>query len=381
MSKSLRIGLVIDDTLDRPDGVQQFVLLLGSWLVGRGHKVFYIAGETSRKDIKGVYSVSRTFKVSFNGNTLQIPLPASRRNVRALLRELKLDVLHVQMPYSPFMAGRIIRNVTTERLVGTFHILPYSRIAAIGTRVLGAVQSRQLKRFSGISATSPASQAFAQSHYHVLPSVIPNAVDLKRFKPAATQLASKQFRVVFLGRLVERKGALYLLKAIASLPMSVQQHLDIVIGGDGPLRTDLEKYARQYCSHADIAFVGFIDESHKPTFLAGADLAVFPSISGESFGIVLTEAMAAGSGVVVGGANPGYRSVLGDWPQCLFDPTNTAQFADTILRFYEDKKLREHTFKLQQQAVVQYDISVVGKKFERMYQDSLLHAKHESAII
>ena len=108
---SVKIGLVLDDSLDRTDGVQQYVLCVGQWLQLRGHEVYYLTGETTRTDPKRIHSLSRNVKVRFNGNQLSVPLPASYSKLRRLLTQLDLDVLHVQVPYSPFMAGRLLRLV------------------------------------------------------------------------------------------------------------------------------------------------------------------------------------------------------------------------------------------------------------------------------
>jgi len=94
----LTIGLVIDDSLDRPAGVQQYVLIVGEWLRSRGHEVYYLAGATTRSDLKNVYSLSRNIGVRFNGNQMRIPLISSRRQIHRLLNQVHFDVLHVQMP-------------------------------------------------------------------------------------------------------------------------------------------------------------------------------------------------------------------------------------------------------------------------------------------
>ena len=123
----LSVGFLFDDSLDSPTGVAQYVKTLGAWLSSQGHKVYYLVGQTKIENWQGgpVYSLSKNVNVTFNGNRLSIPLPANRRRLRQLLAGLDLDVLHVQMPYSPFLAGRIISLVPQSVAVGgTFHILP-----------------------------------------------------------------------------------------------------------------------------------------------------------------------------------------------------------------------------------------------------------------
>ena len=90
-----------------------------------------------------------------------------------------------------------------------------------------------------------------------------------------------------------------------------------------------------------VTFAGFVSEEDKPQFYADADIAVFPSTGGESFGIVLIEAMASGAGVVVAGANPGYLSVINDRPEVSVDARDTEAFAATLLRLIEDAGFAE----------------------------------------
>ena len=108
MARMLRIGLVIDDGLDKPDGVQQIVLTLGRRLAALGHEVHYLTSSTDRTDLPNLHVLGRTVSVRFNGNRLRSPLPARRADVRRLLAEVPFDVLHVTMPYSPLLAGRVL---------------------------------------------------------------------------------------------------------------------------------------------------------------------------------------------------------------------------------------------------------------------------------
>ena len=121
----------------------------------------------------------------------------------------------------------------------------------------------------------------------------------------------------------------------------------------------------------EVHFAGYVSEAEKANFLASADIAVFPSISGESFGIVLVEAMAAGAGVVLGGNNPGYRSVLGQQPYLLFDPKDTNAFSEQLRLFVEDNSLRDKMHAWQEEAVQQYDIAVVGEQVVSIYKRCL----------
>jgi phosphatidylinositol alpha-mannosyltransferase len=362
-----RIGLAVDDTLDSTDGVQQYVLTLGRWLTTQGHDVFYLAGKTDRTDIT-VYSLGPTMHVAFNKNRLNIPLPFKRTGAKALLKELALDVLHIQLPHAPYLTGRLIKNAPNNLIIiGTFHILPAGRLESLGTRILGLVSRRQLRRFNKIIAVSPAAADFARSHYGIDPIVIPNAVETHTFMTAAKTPKNAPLKIIFLGRLVERKGAECLIAAIGQLRGLYRTPLQVVIAGTGPLRSRLEAQVRALGLAEIVTFSGFIDEAEKPTFLGSADMAIFPSTGGESFGIVLVEAMAAGASVVLAGNNPGYESILGSEPDLLIDPFDTLDFAKRIEKYLRDPKLRTTTRKWQMKAAAQYDVAIVGTKILNVY--------------
>ena len=116
---------------------------------------------------------------------------------------------------------------------------------------------------------------------------------------------------------------------------------------------------------------GFVAEEDKAAFLAQADIAVYPSVGGESFGIVLLEAMAAARGVVIGGNNPGYASVLQPYPDQLIDPNDTRRFAEKLAWYLENPLGRERAALLQHDYVRHFDINEVGRQLVQMYAEAL----------
>ena len=367
MPKPLRIGYVLDDTLDTPDGVQQYVLTIGEWMRSQGNVVHYLVGQTVRQDIQNVHSLARNVKVSFNQNRLSVPLPANKKRLQAIMDELALDVIHVQMPYSPLFAGRLIQCTPPQtRIVGTFHIVPATWLERSGARTLQMMSRSTLKKFDTIVSVGTAAQRFCQTVFGMESLVIPNAVALRNYrrKPIIDQ---KSVHIVFLGRLVERKGCIWLLKALKilqELPPRTPYH--VTIAGKGALLQQLEKYVAD-SALTKIRFIGFVDEVDKPNLLASADIAVFPSTGGESFGIVLIEAMAAGSRVVIGGNNVGYSSVLGEKPELLFDPRQSADFAEKLRQYIDDPAARTVTALWNKTTVERYDVAVVGKELQCLY--------------
>lgn len=375
----MKIGFVLDDSLDKSDGVQQYVITLGKWFRSQGHEVHYLVGQTERTDIPHVHSLSRNLQAHFNQNRMSTPLPASKLRIKQLLDKEEFDVLHVQMPYSPFLAGRVVKLAGPSTVVaGTFHIIPFSGVESLATHLLGVVLRRNLRRFDEFFAVSKPANTFAKKSFKIRARLLPNAVDVGFFH-GATPFARYDdglINVVFLGRLVERKGCLQLLKALENLHDKSQlDGVRIIICGKGPLLAKLEQYVQQRHLSKAVKFAGFVSENDKARYLKSAHIAVIPSLGGESFGIVLIEAMAAANPVVIAGDNVGYRSVLGEQKSQLVNPNDTENFAKTLHHFIANARIRRQAVKWQNQAVNQYDVRAVGAKLLAEYET--LHKKRE----
>lgn len=369
------IGFVLDDTLDKPDGVQHQVLTIGEWMRSRGHEVHYIVAATERTDIPNIHPVSRFVNLTFNGNGVRTPLPASRGAIKKVLKEIHFDAIYVQMPFSPLLGGKVIRALPKNtKLIGMFHIAPYGRISNAATRALGLVSRRYLKYFDHFTFVSEAARDFAKKTFKIHGVYIPNCIDVAKMakgKKRKAYASGKSKTIVFLGRLVERKGALYLLKALAYMKGrgTLPENTRVLIGGKGPLKEKLETYSKAHGLDNYVEFLGFIHDDDKADLLASADVAVFPSTGGESFGIVLIEAMAAGAGIVLGGDNIGYQHVLSDSPNSLFDPKNTIQFASILHTALVDAARIKSINSWQQKTVHQYDVTIVAKKLLSLAKD------------
>jgi phosphatidylinositol alpha-mannosyltransferase len=371
-----KIGFVLDGGLERPDGVQQYILRLGEWYKSQGHSVRYIVAGKIAPGIEDAVSLSRNIRVIGNGNRLTIPLPNKRNSLKKFMDDEEFDVLHVQTPYSPLMGEQLIFLSGPEvAIVGTFHILPNAWYFAIGNWLLGRWCHFSLKRFDRMLSVSEAARDFCKKTFGIDSEVMPNVVDYEHFNSAKvySKYADK-LNILFLGRLVPRKGCLTLLKAINVLVHSPEElpEFRVIVCGDGVMRPKLEDYVKKHKLQDYVVFEGFVSEEDKPKYYASADIAVFPSSGGESFGIVLLEAMASFKAVVLAGNNPGYASVLEPKPELLFEANNANKLAEKLHIYLSDPKLRQDINAWEHTYAKEFDTKVIGTKILNVYREALL---------
>lgn len=384
---TLRIGFVFDDTLDVLDGVQAHILTLGTELARRGHEVHYLVGQTQGRPVEHIHPLARNIMVAFNGNRMRIPVISKAASIQGVLDENEFDILHVQAPYSPLFAGRVLSRASDRTaVVATYHIAPTGMLSYLGGKFLGVINAHTHRRIDRVIAVSKVAADYAHLTAHVDSCVIPNPVDVKHVVQLKTQAGNSAItrfhgsgpHVVFLGRFVERKGAEVLIEALhwGEKHTIFPQGMHVTFAGKGPLLEDSRKHA------ADLAmgcsFIGFIDEADKPALLASADVAVFPSTGGESFGIVLLEAIASGSYVVLAGDNPGYRGTMMNHDDVLFPVKGEARaqiLAERIAHALTDKTWAQTVHRNEQSLLKLYDVTTVADQVEDVYAQAM-HDRH-----
>lgn len=379
---SYRIAFVFDDTLDVLDGVQQHIVTLGKELARRGHDVHYLVGQTEHSPVPNTHAMSRNVMVRANGNRMRIPLPASRRLIARTLAEGGFDILHVQAPYSPFMAGRVLEAASPDTgVVATYHIAVSDPLSAVGGMALGAINAHTHRRIDEVIAVSDVAARYAAITAHTRALVIANPVDVRMMRDRAAAADNGTLNsdtvaphIVFLGRFVKRKGADILLDAIEY----GEQHrlfpagTHVTMAGKGPLLDACRHRAVGF--DTPITFTGFIEESAKPALLRSADVAVFPATGGESFGIVLLEAIASGATVTLAGDNPGYHSTLLGDTDALF-PVHGRDaariLAERIARAINDTTWAKQVHAREALLLDRYDVRTIADQVEQVYMQAI----------
>ena len=220
-------------------------------------------------------------------------------------------------------------------------------------------------------AVSQVAAQYAQFTSHTHGTIIANPVNVEKFATAAHRATrdAAHPHIVFLGRLVPRKGAQLLLDALdygerhGMFPMP---GLHVTIAGDGPLMDDCVQRAARL--RTPVQFVGTVDEG-KADLLASADVAVFPAIGGETFGIVLPEAIASGAGVTLAGDNPGYRWTMRGDEDALFSvgPGHARVLAERIERALTDAPWARRLHAREEALLDRYKVQAVTDEVEQVY--------------
>lgn len=228
-----------------------------------------------------------------------------------------------------------------------------------------------------LTAVSPSGADYAASLTDQPITIIPNGIDLIKYVTKKVNKASIEPNILYIGRLEGRKGVKYLIRAYAQFA-ETHPEVKLIIAGDGPDREKLELLSEDL-NLKNITFLGFISEELKIKLLAEASLFCSPAIFGESFGIVLLEAMSTGA-VTVAGNNSGYADLMkGVGAMSIVNPDDTSEFARRLKLLYEEESLQKLWRSWAKDYVQQFDYSHVVDQYEQFYKDSL-KSYHERSI-
>lgn len=340
----MKIGLVCPYNMFIGGGVQEVVLALRDGIQARGHEAYIITPQP--RDYKG--SVPEGIILVGGGTTVKKPFHTAGQiaasvdtdKLEQMLKEYKFDILHFHEPWVPMLSRQILLRSDAIN-IGTFHAtLPDRFMTRTIERVITPYTKSILKYLDVMTAVSPSATTYVRTLSTRNVSIIANGIDLEKYKfiDKTPTASGKSKKILYVGRLEKRKGVNYLLQAFAVL-RRVHPEYQLLIAGDGPDREKLEEFVRDN-RISSVRFLGYIEEKHKLDLLHQADIFCSPALYGESFGIVLLEAMASGC-VTVAGNNTGYESVMrGRGQVSIVNPKDIAEFARRLALLGSDEELR-----------------------------------------
>jgi phosphatidylinositol alpha-mannosyltransferase len=350
-------------SFDAPGGVQAHVVDLSQELRSRGHDVRILApGRPENAPIEGMTLTGPGVPIPYNGSVARLSFgPSAWRATRTWLREAPLDVLHIHEPNAPGV-GMFALAMSRGPITATFHT------STAGSMILDAsdgVLAPLLEKIRGRIAVSALARRWQIEALGSDAVEIPNGVDVAAFaRVDSSGEKSDRPTVVFLGRYDEsRKGMDVLVGALPAVLESVPD-LRLRIMGDGDERSLRARLPRGM----EVEFLGRVSDTRKAAVLAAADVYCAPNTGGESFGIVLVEAMAAGTAVVASNIDA-FRRVLRDGDcgelAAVGDPDSLAA---ALTRVLLDADLRSGLCARGSEAVRDYDWPVVADRVIRVYE-------------
>lgn len=370
----MKIGLVLPYNITKGGGVKEHVFAQAAELERRGHETVIITPQP-REPFEATHQKVAFLGTATDAITMLHTTPTFSASVLTdeidnLLEHEKFDILHFHEPWVPVLSRQILSRSRCIN-IATFHAkLPDTFTGQTVGKVFTPYTKPLLRHIDAFTAVSDAAAEYVLSLADVSVEIIPNGIDLHHFKKPRTLLPHQDLKtILYIGRLESRKGVKYLLDAFAELQKR-QPNVQLLIAGDGQDREKLEEHAAEL-ELEHVEFLGFIDEAKKKELLYNTDLFCSPAVFGESFGIVLLEAMAC-SAVTVAGDNPGYASVMQDLGKLsLVNPKDISQFSHRLQLLLNDDDLRALWKKWAKDYIKQFDYPKVIDRYEALYETAL----------
>ena len=361
----MRIGMVCPYSFDVPGGVQAHVLQLAEVFRERGHTVSVLAPSSRGANLPDfVVSGGKAVPIPYNGSVARLRFgPATHRKVKKWIGDGHFDVLHLHEPNAPSLS-MLALQAAEGPIVATFHT---STTKSLTLSVFGAVLRPYHEKIIGRIAVSDLARRWQMEALGSDAVEIPNGVPVAAFAeaPLLAGYPRPGRSVLFLGRFDEpRKGMDALMAALPAL-VAHYPDLELLIVGRGDQQA-LTESVGDLAGH--LRFLGQVYDEEKASALRSADVYVAPNTGGESFGIVLVEAMAAGTPVVASDLDA-FRRVLRDGECGVLVPVGDADaLARAVIGVIDDDAERDALVTAATAAVARYDWSVVADQIMRVYE-------------
>ncbi|NDB37383.1 MAG: glycosyltransferase family 1 protein [Actinobacteria bacterium] len=368
----MKIGLISPYAWDVPGGVQAHIRDLANHYLDQGHQISVLAPASDESSIVEdfVVSAGRPVAIPYNGAVARVlfgPVAASR--VRQWVAGGDFDVLHLHEPAIPSLS-LLACSIAEGPLVGTFHAAaPRQKV----TFAIAPFLEPVIEKLRARIAVSEIARETLRIHLDTDAIVIPNGISAEFFGRADSNPAwKKELTIGFIGRFSEpRKGLNVLLEALPKIARFLPE-FRLLIAGPGEGLEAMESVNPALRSR--ITFLGRVDDDDKASLLKSISVYVAPNTGGESFGIILTEAMAAGVPIVASNI-PAFSQLLEDGKYgLLFESENASDLADKLIRILKDKELAAKYSESGLNYSARFDWKQVGEEIMNVY----LHARGEN---
>ncbi len=362
----MKIALVSPYDFAHPGGVVNHILALNKQFTKMGHEVRIIAPasrEIPDRD-RNVLHIGKARPFPVRGTTIRISMSLRLASkIKETLTREKFDIIHLHEPFMPMLCSAVLRFSDSVN-IGTFHACHGSPGYNFGWPISTYLLNRRRRKLVGKIAVSKTAMDYASKYVPGYYNIIPNGIDLECFNPNVLPIerfCDGKINILFVGRLEKRKGLNYLLKAYQKVRKETPDARLIVVGPGVRFRRKYEKYVRRN-GLADVVFTGMLPYDELPRYYKTADIFCSPAIGGESFGIVLLEAMAVGKPIVATSIE-GYASVITHGREgLLVPPKNDKELACALLSLISDEPLRRQMGAQGVLTAQDYDWSKVARR-------------------
>ncbi|MFA5433277.1 MAG: glycosyltransferase family 4 protein [Candidatus Paceibacterota bacterium] len=362
----MKIGFISFHSFNNPGGVKNHILGLSKEFEKRGIETKIIVPRRKIREKYGdnVILLGTSIPLNIGGTQGDLVCNFNPLAIKRMLNREKFDILHFHNFIIP-SASQILERSNCTNII-TFHANTESMpLLDVMINNLSGLINHKIKGVIGVASFNL--EPFKK--YNGLKEVIPNGIDLQEFNPRIKRLDkfdNAKINILFLGRIEERKGLIYLLMAYKIL-QEKHSNLRLIIVGDGPRKEECEDYVKAN-NLKEVYWEGTQSGEVVPRYFATCDIYCSPAIFGESFGIVLLEAMALGK-PVCGFSNIGYKELLQNTKgeEYLAEPKNEIELTEKLDKLISDEKLRKEMGKWGLEEVQKYSWEKVADRVLEFY--------------
>ena len=364
--KNIRIGMVCPYGWDTPGGVQSHIRDLAEHLIEEGHYVSVLTpiSDDSVKHEDYVVNAGKPISIPVNGSVARVlfgPIASSR--AKQWIASGDFDLLHLHEPAIPSLS-LLACSAAEGPLVGTFHVSTPKKKAIYA---IGPILEPIVEKLNARIAVSELARSTLKDHFDTDAVVIPNGIDGQRYASAKVNSEySNGHTVGFIGRIEEpRKGLQVLIDSLSIVARFIPD-VQFLVAGPGDSNEFTKKLNPQLKSR--IKFLGLLSNEGKERFLKSIQIYVAPNTGSESFGIILTEALSAGTAVVASDI-PAFKAVLenGEAGE-LFKNEDSADLAKVLVALLRDDDKRKRLGENGRLSAQKYDWQVVAEQIENVYE-------------
>lgn len=366
--RNLRIGIVCPYGWDAPGGVQAHIGDLAEYLIMQGHYVSILAPAIDENSLPPyVVSAGKPIAIPYNGAVARVlfgPIAFSR--VRQWIAQGEFDLLHLHEPAIPSLS-LLACWAADGPMVGTFHASSKKQRAIYA---VGPILEPVIEKLAVRIAVSEAARQTLTAHLETDAIVIPNGIFTEKFRAGVSRPEWSGNTLGFMGRFEEsRKGLNFLLDALPLVARMIPD-VRVLVAGPGEAEDILKKVDPQFRSR--ITFLGRLNDKDKADFLSSVSVYVAPNTGGESFGIILAEAMAAGAAIAASDI-PAFESLLGEGRYgSLFKSEDSTDLARILIDLLRDREKGDALAAVAKEHSEVFDWKNVAKQILSVYEMAMV---------